>query len=115
MPPRTEEAAPPRRQEQGKRGQEQGKRGQGQRAKPAGDAQRERSRGGRGRSESRREERAPRYANSPVPRSSGDSGGMDFNKPYEPSPSADTAPRPEPTHRKRSSQPVPALFRKKAA
>jgi ATP-dependent RNA helicase RhlE len=73
---------------------------------------------GRGaRQRRQREERAPRYATSPEPRSSGNSGGMDFSKPYEPSPSAavaapaagDNAPR------KRPAAAVPALFRKKAA
>ena len=68
---------------------------------------------GRGRGDGRREEREPRYAGAPAPRGSGESGGMDFNKPYEPSPSA--APRPEPVPQRRSKQPIPALFRKKAA
>jgi ATP-dependent RNA helicase RhlE len=72
----------------------------------------------RGRGERKREDREPRYATSPAQRTSGNSGGMDFSKPYEPSPSAtatveasagDSAPR------KRSTQPIPALFRKKAA
>ncbi|MEO5692925.1 MAG: DEAD/DEAH box helicase [Usitatibacter sp.] len=92
--------------------------GQGQpRSKPQGEANGE-SRSSRERT--RREERAPRYATSPPPRTSGNSGGMDFDKPYEPSPGAaaastateqsgDTAPR------KRTGQAVPALFRKKAA
>jgi len=73
----------------------------------------ERSRGGRGRGEGRREEREPRYAASAAPRASGDTGGMDFNKPYEPSPTA--APRAEPVQHRRSKQAIPALFRKKAA
>jgi ATP-dependent RNA helicase RhlE len=72
----------------------------------------------RGRGESKREERGPRYATSPAPRTSGNSGGMDFNKPYEPSPSA-AAPAPSDdassTARKKPSQQVPVLFRKKAA
>jgi ATP-dependent RNA helicase RhlE len=43
-------------------------------------------------------------------------GGMDFNKPYEPSNAAPPAEKPEEAHgRKRSSQPIPALFRRKAA
>jgi ATP-dependent RNA helicase RhlE len=74
---------------------------------------RERSHGGRGRGEGRREEREPRYAASPAPRASGNSGGMDFSKPYEPSPTA--TPKPEPVQQKRTKQPIPALFRKKAA
>jgi hypothetical protein len=44
---------------------------------------------------------------------------MDFSKPYEPSPSAvataEATPAGDTSPRKRSSQPVPALFRKKAA
>ncbi|HUQ27430.1 MAG TPA: DEAD/DEAH box helicase [Usitatibacter sp.] len=66
---------------------------------------------------SRREERAPRNGNSPPPRTSGNSGGMDFNKPYEPStPSAAAEPAQDNSSgRKRPASPVPALFRKKAA
>ena len=84
---------------------------EGRRAKPVADAPRERSRGGRGRG--RGEERQPRYKPTPTAQPSGDSGGMDFNKPYEPSPTA--TPRPEPAQNRRSKQPVPALFRRKAA
>ncbi|HET9471100.1 MAG TPA: DEAD/DEAH box helicase [Usitatibacter sp.] len=67
----------------------------------------------------RREERAPRYASAPPQTTSGNSGGMDFNKPYEPSASSAAAEaaapeRPSTTTRK-SSQPIPALFRRKAA
>jgi ATP-dependent RNA helicase RhlE len=66
---------------------------------------------------SKRDERAPRHGNAPPPRTSGNSGGMDFNKPYEPSTPAATA---EPAQdntpgRKRPASPVPALFRRKAA
>ena len=70
---------------------------------------------GRGRGGERRDERTPRYKPSPTPRVSGDTGGMDFSKPYEPSPTA--APRPEEPQgsRRRQAQPIPALFRKKAA
>jgi ATP-dependent RNA helicase RhlE len=68
--------------------------------------------------DNRREDRAPRYASSPPARTSGNSAGMDFDKPYEPSPSA-TAPTPEQagdtSPRKRPAQAIPALFRKKAA
>jgi ATP-dependent RNA helicase RhlE len=71
----------------------------------------------RGRGDRKREDREPRYASSPAQRTSGNSGGMDFSKPYEPSPSAVPveASAGDNTPRKRSSQPVPALFRKKAA
>jgi ATP-dependent RNA helicase RhlE len=93
----------------------QGAKPQGEpRGKTTGEA---RGEGGRGRSRnrSREEERTPRYATSPPPRTSGNSGGMDFNKPYEPSPSAAPAePAAEPS-RSRRGQPVPALFKKKAA
>jgi ATP-dependent RNA helicase RhlE len=64
----------------------------------------------------KREERGPRYANSPAPRTSGNSAGMDFNKPYEPSAPAPAAAAPDPvTGKKRNPAAVPALFRKKAA
>jgi ATP-dependent RNA helicase RhlE len=71
----------------------------------------------RGRGESKREERGPRYNGSPQARTSGNAGGMDFNKPYEPSP-AKESPQPQGGNdapRKRPAQAVPALFRKKAA
>ena len=66
----------------------------------------------------RGDDRAPRYASSPAARTSGNSGGMDFDKPYEPTPgglevAADKAGNSAP--RKRPAQAVPALFRKKAA
>jgi len=100
------------RQEAGARRQEGSRHARA--AKPPRDEHpRERSRGGRGRNENRREEREPRYAASPASRSSGDSGGMDFSKPYEPSPSS--TPRAEPVQNRRSKQPIPVLFRKKAA
>ena len=64
----------------------------------------------------KREERGPRYATSPLPKTSGNSGGMDFNKPYEPSPSSSAAePRDEAPGKKRTTPAVPALFRRKAA
>jgi ATP-dependent RNA helicase RhlE len=65
---------------------------------------------------SEREDRMPRYATSPPPRTSGNSAGMDFDKPYEPSPAAlarTTEPQEAPTSKR--SSPVPALFRRKAA
>jgi ATP-dependent RNA helicase RhlE len=65
-----------------------------------------------------REDRAPRHATSPPPRTSGNSAGMDFDKPYEPSPAAlAKGAEPEaatPSNGKRTS-PIPALFRRKAA
>jgi ATP-dependent RNA helicase RhlE len=61
------------------------------------------------------EDRAPRYG-AAAPRTSGNSGGMDFDKPYEPSPSAHATPAAdESSGRKRPASPVPALFRRKAA
>jgi ATP-dependent RNA helicase RhlE len=72
----------------------------------------------RGRGESKREERGPRYNGSPQAKTSGNSGGMDFNKPYEPSPAKVTDPPQDAGHespRKRPAQAVPVLFRKKAA
>jgi ATP-dependent RNA helicase RhlE len=72
----------------------------------------------RSRGDSKREERGPRYATSPPPRTSGNSGGMDFDKPYEPSPATGAAKADQGGDnppRKRSGQALPALFRKKAA
>jgi ATP-dependent RNA helicase RhlE len=65
----------------------------------------------------RREERAPRFATSPLPRTSGNSGGMDFSKPYEPAVAASVESKQpdEAPSRKRSVQAIPALFRRKAA
>jgi ATP-dependent RNA helicase RhlE len=63
----------------------------------------------------RSQDRAPRNQSSPPPRASGNSGGMDFSKPYEPSPSAAPAEEAPQGQRRRTSQPIPALFRKKAA
>jgi ATP-dependent RNA helicase RhlE len=103
---------PPRHEEGGAKREEPARRGKPPR--PAGDDRpRERTRGGRGRGEGRREEREPRHGAGSAPRTSGDAGGMDFNKPYEPSPTAQ--PKPEPAQQRRSKQPIPALFRKKAA
>jgi ATP-dependent RNA helicase RhlE len=95
------------------------------RSRPAGQSRGE----GAGRSEARgearpprsrnekREERGPRYNGSPAARTSGNSGGMDFNKPYEPSPATAQASQPEQPSmgKKRSPTAVPVLFRKKAA
>jgi ATP-dependent RNA helicase RhlE len=64
----------------------------------------------------RDEERAPRYGTSAAPKTSGNSGGMDFSKPYEPSPTASAVEAPErPSTRKTSQAAIPALFRRKAA
>jgi ATP-dependent RNA helicase RhlE len=104
----------------GAQGQGRGTPGEGR--KPAGQAR------GNGSGESRppqgrgskRDDRAPRYANSPAAKTSGNSGGMDFNKPYEPSTPATPAPAPsgqpagETAPRKKGSA-LPALFRRKAA
>jgi len=66
--------------------------------------------------ERREDDRAPRYATSPTPRTSGNSGGMDFDKPYEPSPAAASAVEsPERPAARKSGQAIPALFRRKAA
>jgi ATP-dependent RNA helicase RhlE len=94
-------------------------RGRGQpRSEPQGAARGE-ARPPRGRGERKRQEREPRYATSPAQRTSGNSGGMDFSRPYEPSPNAlataEATPAGDTSPRKRGTQPVPALFRKKAA
>ena len=100
-------------QGEGRKPQAEARKPQGEGRKPQGEP---RNRGGRGRS--RDEDRAPRYGNgSQAPRmSSGNSGGMDFNKPYEPAPaSAPAAPVPERPATRKPTQAVPALFRRKAA
>jgi ATP-dependent RNA helicase RhlE len=103
-----------RAQGESKRPQGDAKRTQphGDAKRPQGDAQRRTPR-----SRDRGEERSPRFHPSAPPRTSGNSAGMDFNKPYEPSAAAleaKPAPGDQPPRRK-SAQPIPALFRKKAA
>ncbi|MGE5097407.1 MAG: helicase-related protein, partial [Betaproteobacteria bacterium] len=64
----------------------------------------------------KRDDHSPRYASSPAARTSGNSAGMDFDKPYEPSPAAlarTAEPEAEPAG-KRNTQ-IPALFRRRAA
>ncbi len=91
--------------------------------------ERGRGRGGRGgerssrppRDDKRREERPPRAEKRveerpPQPAPTPASGGMDFSKPYEPSPEAKPIEQPdEAPVRKRPTHAVPALFRRKAA
>ncbi|HEX5129268.1 MAG TPA: DEAD/DEAH box helicase [Usitatibacter sp.] len=92
------------------RGREEGQRRRSEQRPPRGGEEKRRTR-------ERAEDRTPRYRSAPAPQVSGNSGGMDFSKPYEPSPSAAAADR-EPAQVKRGgkqSQPIPALFRKKAA
>jgi ATP-dependent RNA helicase RhlE len=112
--PRSEGAGQPQGQARGEGRSKQPGEGRGPKpAQPRGEG-----RPPRGRGESRRDDRSPRYATSPAQRSSGNSGGMDFDKPYEPSPSAQAAVAEaavETPGRKRPAQAVPALFRKKAA
>ncbi len=114
-------AAEPRRESAQPRGEAQARapKGDGSRA-PKGEARTEGrgpgrggERGGRGRAESRREERAPRIANSPAPRTSGNSGGMDFDKPYEPSQTATAVVEAERPAAKKPAQAIPALFRRR--
>jgi ATP-dependent RNA helicase RhlE len=111
----TQAEAKPQLESQGKprakREPGQGERGQGERG------QREQGQRETGRRERKeRDNRAPRLATSPPPRTSGDSGGMDFNKPYEPAPSKEAIEQPDENPvRKRPSQAIPALFRRKAA
>jgi ATP-dependent RNA helicase RhlE len=105
--------------------QGQGRSPQGEARKPQGEARMPQGAGrGNGSGESRppqtrggkRDDRAPRYANSPAAKTSGNSGGMDFNKPYEPSTSVAPVAEPagESAPRKKSGI-LPALFRRKAA
>ena len=70
------------------------------------------------RAEKRVEERAPKPASQPVakPPAAPAGGGMDFSKPYEPSPDAKPIEQPdEAPVRKRPTHSVPALFRRKDA
>jgi len=67
-------------------------------------------RGDKGRSRPAREPRPPADG-----RLAGNTGGMDFSKPYEPSVTAHAAEREEPHDAKKRTQAVPALFRRKAA
>ncbi|MGZ5061602.1 MAG: DEAD/DEAH box helicase [Usitatibacter sp.] len=106
----------PASQEKRSRPVERGRGGE-QRDKPRGEGRGGEAKPPRGPRGNAREDRGPRYANAPAARTSGNSGGMDFDKPYEPAPSAaDAAPRGEEVPgRKRTPQAVPVLFRKKAA
>jgi len=105
--PRAQERAPQAEPKGRKRGD--GRReAEGRGPKPQGRPPRERR--------PREEERAPRHAASPPATTSGNSGGMDFNKPYEPSPGATAAVEsPERPAARKTSQAIPALFRRKAA
>ena len=69
-----------------------------------------RSRSGEG----RREPQGPLHAASPAPRTSGNTGGMDFDKPYEPSVTAAPVEAIERAEPRKSSTAIPALFRRKA-
>ena len=106
--PRTEGAKPPR--EAAKTARAEGAKA------PRSEAAKEPRAPRSNRRRDEREDRAPRYATSPAARTSGNSGGMDFDKPYEPSPSAlaQAAVPDTPASNKRSA-PIPALFRRKAA
>jgi ATP-dependent RNA helicase RhlE len=107
--PRSQERAEaPKREERG--GKERQERGGKER-------EQRRERPPRNEARKPRDDRAPRVATSPAARTSGNSGGMDFSKPYEPSVTA-TARVEQPDQdpvRKKTGPAVPALFRKKAA
>jgi ATP-dependent RNA helicase RhlE len=108
-PPQEKQARAP--QERQSRAPQEKQSRSSQEKRPAGEG-----RGGRGRARQEREDRAPRDAMSPARRTSGNSGGMDFSKPYEPSAAATTnTPQSEATAKKPSGKSIPALFRKKAA
>ena len=121
-------AAPAPQEQQRSRPQQQpqGRKEAPQHAPQHAPKQRQGERGGKGRGGehrpprdrgNKREDRGPRFATSPVPRTSGNSAGMDFNKPYEPSSPAAPAAQPaeQGPGKRRSPTAVPALFRKKAA
>jgi len=112
--PAAQESTPRGEPRAGRKGRSEGEgrkgRSEGEGRKPQPEARPPRHRG------RREEERAPRYANSPAATTSGDSGGMDFSKPYEPSPSAAAAVEtPERPATRKTGQAIPALFRRKAA
>ncbi len=71
----------------------------------------------RGRRGEKSHAKPPRAPRPPADgRLAGNSGGMDFSKPYVPSPSAHAEQPDEPVARKRTTTPaIPALFRRKAA
>ena len=113
-PAQQQQPRPPR---GGGGGEQRGQQQRGPKREERG-PKREEQRGPKQQRMSKREERAPRqHSAAAAPRTSGNSGGMDFNKPYEPSPSAAAATPAEDntSGRKRPASPVPALFRKKAA
>jgi ATP-dependent RNA helicase RhlE len=95
--------------ESGARKEQPQARPQGQGRKPQDEARSSRQRG------KRDESRGPRHAASPAQATSGNSAGMDFDKPYEPSPSAAPAPTAERHEPRKPAQAIPALFRRKAA
>ncbi len=119
--PRAQDRAEaPAREERGERGpKERSERSSKERGDRGGKERSDRGeRGGRREGRKPRDERAPRLATSPAQKTSGNAAGMDFNKPYEPSPSASAPPVEQPDEspvRKKPAQAVPALFRKKAA
>jgi len=105
--PRGEQAKAPRgegsRRTQGARDGERGRNGSGQRSQPS-------ERGSSSRSSTRDYSSA---TNAPR----GNSGGMDFNKPYEPSAEVAAAPSEETSSRRggKTEAQVPALFKRRAA
>jgi ATP-dependent RNA helicase RhlE len=113
----TAEREQPRSEGKGRRGGQGRREGQPPKQVEArGEGRGKPARPPRERSQARREDdRAPRYANAPAPRTSGNSGGMDFNKPYEPSGSAAPVEAAERPSTKKPAQAIPALFRRKAA
>jgi len=103
-------------QGEGRKPQADGRKPQGEARKGQGESRKSQGGGRPPRERKRDDDRAPRYAGAPAARTSGNSGGMDFNKPYEPSQaSAPEAPAPERPGTRKSAPAVPALFRRKAA
>jgi len=106
--PRAESPKQPRaeasRREQGSRDGERGRNGSGHRSQ-----QGERAATSRGTTRD--------YGNATNAPARGSSGGMDFNKPYEPSAEISAAPAEEPSSRRGSKNDaqVPALFKRRAA
>jgi ATP-dependent RNA helicase RhlE len=99
----------PRQRQEQPRQKERGK--EREKERPRGRQESSDRRGDKGRSRPARDPRPPADG-----RLAGNAGGMDFSKPYEPSPTTARAAEPEgPQDTRKRTQAVPALFRRKAA
>ena len=106
----TAQAKPPAAQAEGRRKREHGEDGA---ARERGGRRERTPRPSNERSRSPAAERS--RAPAPPAHLAGDTGGMDFDKPYEPKPAPQSTEVPERPGVRKGSAPVPALFRRKAA